>query len=342
MNAAPLVLRAMGRIVRCILLTVVVAWALGLIGSAPAGGAAPTPTGRTQVAAHPPLDRPPGAARSVAAAIGAVAGFLGGLYIALVLVGLLLEPRFVYHPSRHPPGTWSPPDGAEDSLFRTADGLQLHALWLPAHQPGAGPVLLWFHGNAGNVTDRFENLDMLRGTGMSVLLMDYRGYGRSQGHPSERGLYLDGEAAHRHLVEERGVEPGRIVCFGRSLGSSVALHVALERPVAGLVLEGSFTTARAMARHMMPLLLAWPFMRSRFDNVGRVAGLEVPLLVIHGDRDQVVPIAQGRAVFESAPGPKEFYVVRGAGHNDTYAVGEEPYFETLTRFCRRCISGGPP
>jgi len=266
--------------------------------------------------------------------VAGVVGLLAGLYVALIFLLLVLEPRFIYCPSRQPQGDWTPPRGAQDCTIRTADGLELHGWWQPAH--GAAPVLLWFHGNAGNVTYCAEMLGLLRGSGLSVLLVDYRGYGKSQGRPSEQGLYLDGKAAYRYLVEERGIEPGQIVSYGHSLGSAVALHVALERPVAALILESPLASARAMARRIMPWVPVWPFVRSRLDNVGRIEHLKVPLLVIHGDRDGTVPLEQGRAVFEAAPGPKRFFTVRGADHNDSYLVGGRVYFDELIGFCRQC------
>ena len=263
---------------------------------------------------------------------------MAGLYATIVFILLVFEPRFIYHPSREPDGGWAPPPGVEDWTVRTADGLELHGWWLPADR-SSSPVLLWFHGNAGNVTYCAELLSLLRGSGLGVFMIDYRGYGKSQGRPSEQGLYLDGEAAYRCLVEERGVEAGRIISYGHSLGSAVALHVALERPVAGLVLESPLADARTMARRIMPWVPVWPFVRSRFNNVGRIPGLHAPLLVIHGDCDETVPFEQGRAVFAAAPEPKKFFAVRGGGHNDNYLVGGRAYFDELIAFCRQCTEG---
>ena len=265
---------------------------------------------------------------------------IGGVLAALVVLVLIFENRFIYYPTRHPGGDWDHPQpGVTDCWIETADGLKLHAWWMPGADPGRGPVMLWFHGNAGNLTHRAENLAMLKRHGPGVLIVDYRGYGKSQGHPSEKGLYLDGEAAHRHLTQELGVAPGRIVCFGRSLGCAVALHVALERPAAGLILESPFADARSMARRMLPVIPLWPFVRSDFDNIGRIPQLRVPVLVLHGSRDGIVPFQQGRAVFEAAPQPKEFYRIEGAGHNDTYLAGGEPYFAKLIDFCNGCVAG---
>ena len=269
-----------------------------------------------------------------------LAGRAVGLCIVLVLAMLLLEGCMVYHPMRLPPDAEVAPPGVEDCTIRTADGLDINAWWLPPAEAETGPVLLWFHGNAGNLTHRAENLALLGRGGLGVLAVDYRGYGKSQGRPSERGLYLDGEAAYRHLVSERGVAPGRIVCFGRSLGTAVALHVALKEPVGGLILESPLSSARAMARRMIPLLPVWLFIRSNFDNERRIRDLRVPLLVLHGDRDEIIPFEQGRAVFEAAAEPKEFYAIQGAGHNDTYVVGGRGYFEKFFDFSQSCAQRG--
>ena len=263
--------------------------------------------------------------------------------LAAVLLGVmvaLLENRFIYYPTRGPVGGWEPAGiEVEQCAFQTTDGLTLHAWWYEDKAALASPVLLWFHGNAGNLTHRAENLRMLAGRGLDVFLFDYRGFGKSQGHPSESGLYLDAEAAYTYLVQRRGIAPGRIVCFGRSLGAAVALYVSLRQQTAGLIMESPFESAQAMARKMLPVLPLWLVVRSRFDNVGRIANLTVPLLVVHGGTDKLVPMRQARAVFEAAPEPKSFYTVEGAGHNDTYLVGGARYIERLVAFCEECVRG---
>lgn len=300
------------------------------------------------------LEDPRPARIPVLSALGAVLSMKRLLRLLLIVCAtalaatallVLLERRFIFYPTREPAITWQPPvpDVAE-CTFATADGLRLHGWWHPGwgdEDPARRPVVLWCHGNAGNITHRAENLLLLADHGLAVLLFDYRGYGRSEGRPSEDGLYLDAEAAYEYLVHQRGVEPERVVCFGRSLGAAVALHLALERPVAGLVMESPFASIPAMARRQMPFLPAWLLVRTQFDNLDRVRDLRVPLLVVHGAQDELVPLAQGRAVYDAAPGPKEFYLIEGAGHNDTYVVGGERYFLALRRFCDRCLAHAP-
>jgi len=263
--------------------------------------------------------------------------------LLLALAGLLFfENRFVFRPSREPVESWQPPGpGVTECVFRARDGVQLHAWWYPgsgADDVSDRPVLLWCHGNSGNITHRTEAFRRLVEHGLAVLLFDYRGYGKSEGRPSEHGLYMDGEAAYKYLVEAQGIEPGRIVCFGRSLGSVVALHVALLRKTAGVVIEGAFVNLGAVVRHRHPVLPLALFVRNRLDNLGRVRRLKVPLLVVHDSRDTLVPIAQARAVFNAAPGSKEFYAIEGSGHSDLSDFGNEQYYQTLRRFCSSCVS----
>jgi len=265
-----------------------------------------------------------------------------------IVVGLfaLFEPHLIYRPVRHPRGNWSPSGlNVEDCFFQTDDGLMLHGWWAPAANsiPAARrPVILWCHGNAGNVTHRAENMRLLVERGLDVFIMDYRGFGRSQGRPSEKGIYRDVDAAYRYLIRERSVPADQMVVFGRSLGAAVALHLALCRPVAGLILESAFESGPAMARVICPWLPLSLAMRSRFDNVSRISELEVPLLMTHGEEDGLVPIRQGRMVFAVAPEPKEFFTIANAGHNDTYRVGGEPYLDKLVQFCRSCVMARKP
>ncbi len=259
------------------------------------------------------------------------------LFVALVV---LMQNRLIYPRTRTPLMSWDPPADAEACAFTTEDGLTLHG-WFHA---GYGetpaeerPVVLWCHGNAGNITHRAENLLLLARSGLAVFIFDYRGYGQSDGKPSEKGLYFDADAAYAHLTDERGIPPDRIIAFGRSLGAGVALDLALRRPVAGLIMESAFRSIPAMASVQFPVLPLGPLVRSRFDNEARIGGLGVPLLMLHGDRDEIVPFEQGRAVFDSAPAPKTWYTISGAGHNDTYAAGGREYLDAFASFCRECV-----
>jgi fermentation-respiration switch protein FrsA (DUF1100 family) len=205
------------------------------------------------------------------------------------------------------------PPGVEERWITTEDGVRLHAWY--ARAPDAAPVLLWSHGNGGNIGWRAAALVSLATEGLAILAYDYRGYGRSGGRPTEDGVVLDAEAAWESLRAD-GVDPARIVAFGESLGGAVAIRLATRRPCAGVAVVSTFTTIRAVARHHFGPLAA--FAGKRFDTLGRLGALGVPLLVAHGDRDEVVPYALGEALFAAATVPKRFVRVAGAGHNDVF------------------------
>jgi fermentation-respiration switch protein FrsA (DUF1100 family) len=164
-----------------------------------------------------------------------------------------------------------------------------------------------------------------------VLLLDYRGYGLSEGSPSEAGVYLDARAGLTHLLESRGLAEQRVIVFGRSLGATVAVELARDRPLAGLVLESAFTSASDVARGTFGALGAL-LARGHFDATRNIGQVRCPLLFFHGDRDDIVQLDLGRRLFDLAPQPKSFEVIRGAGHNDTTAVGGRAYFERIARF----------
>jgi fermentation-respiration switch protein FrsA (DUF1100 family) len=218
---------------------------------------------------------------------------------------------------------------AEELFLTGEDGVRIHAFYLPA--AGASRALLFLHGNAGNASHRLPNAAELVALGIHVLLLDYRGYGASEGQPGERGAYLDARAGLAHLVEKRGFPESRIVLFGRSLGGAVAVDLAQDRPLAGVVLESTFSSLADLARSFFGAPAAW-LAGSRFNSRAKIARMRAPLLFFHGDRDEIVDFELGRQLFESAPEPKSFETIRGAGHNDTIEVGGQPYFQRIRRF----------
>ncbi len=180
--------------------------------------------------------------------------------------------------------------------------------------------MLLFHGNAGNVCDRLPHAQLLVAAGFDVLVFDYRGYGRSSGKPSEQGTYRDARAAHAALLAQPGVDRARVFYLGESLGGAVALALALERPPAGLVLQSAFAGVREMARVHYPFIPP-ALVPDAYPSLRLIRGLAAPLLVLHGERDDIVPPSQGRALFEAAPEPKQLHVFPRAGHNDMIGVG---------------------
>jgi fermentation-respiration switch protein FrsA (DUF1100 family) len=250
----------------------------------------------------------------------------------------LLDQFFVYHPDPWKDQDWKARSGLplEDVWFTSADGTKLFGWYVEA--AADRPVILWCHGNAGNVINRLDNLRYLYGQGLSVFLFDYRGYGRSQSlRPSEEGLYQDALGAYDYLTRQRMIRPERLVIFGRSLGAAVAAEVALHKPAAGLILESSFPSIEAVAKfHYGGLPLHW-LLGAEFRLIDRLPQLSLPKLVIHGERDDIIPIELGRQVFEAAKPPKFFLPVPGADHNNTYEVGGAAYFQRLAEFCLAAV-----
>jgi hypothetical protein len=238
--------------------------------------------------------------------------------------------RMLYYPT---PGVDFRPEEfgitAEEVFLTTEDGVRIHAFYLPA--PGASRALLFLHGNAGNASHRLPNAAMLQRLGIHVLLLDYRGYGRSEGRPEEAGLYADGRAGLAYLTQTRGFPERRVVLFGRSLGGAVAVDLAQDHELAGVILESTFSSLADAAARIFGSLGA-RLVRGRFESSEKIVRARAPRLVFHGDRDEIVAFELGRQLFEAAPEPKAFETLRGAGHNDTVQVGGAPYFARIRRF----------
>lgn len=217
-------------------------------------------------------------------------------------------------------------------FFGSQDGKRLHGWFFP--QKKETPIILFSHGNAGNISDRLHNIRLLADKDLQVFIYDYRGYGQSSGAPSEKGIYLDGLAAYDYLVEREKVPPERIVLFGRSLGAAVAIDVALNRPVRSIIIESGFTSTKEMAGTMFPFSLFSRLLPANYNNLEKIGKVGVPKLIIHGDSDEIVPFAMGKRLFEASEEPKYFYALKGAGHNDTYIVGGEAYFRKIAAFAR--------
>lgn len=265
---------------------------------------------------------------------------LAGGLVGVTALMLAFERRLIYFPFRameRQPGTLGL--SHEEARMVAEDGVGLHAWFLPI--AGARRTVLVCNGNAGNMSYRLDRArEMQRRLGVSVLLFDYRGYGRSEGSPDEHGTYRDARAAYRYAVDARGVPPQDLVLFGESLGSAVAVQLALERPAGALILESPFTSIPDMARAAYPFLPpVGPLIRTRYETLAKVPQLALPLLVLHGEQDEIVPFAQGRRVFEAAGGKKRFFAIPGAGHNDTYLRGGEAYWRALREFLDSVLAG---
>jgi uncharacterized protein len=240
----------------------------------------------------------------------------------------VLEPllnALLYFPSRELPAT-----AHEDVWFESEDGERLHGWWAPAAGEPRGHVL-FLHGNAGNVGDRALHVGLLSGAGLDVLAFDYRGYGRSSGRPSERGTYLDARAALAALRRRPGVDPRRVVYVGESLGGAVALELALHAAPAALVLQSTFTSIRDMARLHYPIVPR-AVVPDAYPSLRRIAALRAPLLCLHGDRDEIVPLMHGEALFAAAPEPKRMHVLAGVAHNDVLARAGREWAQAIADF----------
>ena len=246
--------------------------------------------------------------------------------------GCPIENSLIFHPTldiKRNPGELGL--RFEDVYFLTQDRVRLHGWFIPRRD--ARTTLIWFHGNAGNISHRLENLKLVHDKiKVHIFIFDYRGYGRSEGQISEQGTYLDGEAAVKYGLQSAGGDFRRIVFFGRSLGAAVAAEMAMRFASAALILETPFASIAEMARTMFPLLSIRWLLRNKFDVVEKVRQIKTPILVLHGDQDEIVPFAQAKMVFNAAREPKIFHTIPGAGHNDTYIVGGEAYFQRLRDF----------
>jgi fermentation-respiration switch protein FrsA (DUF1100 family) len=257
-----------------------------------------------------------------------------GLLVSLVV--LLMSPHalerfYVYYPTREVPGDPKMLGLAfEDVVLTTEDGIKLHGWFVPYAE--ASTTLLIFHGNAGNIGHRLSWIDMLHRLRVNVYIVDYRGYGKSEGKPFEQGLYRDATASYQWWLHERGGTNQKLVLLGESLGGAVAVDLAARFPVSGIILQSTFTSARDMAKSLFPLGLLQPVLGVHFDSASKIRLIACPKLFIHGNRDEIVPFELGKKLFELAPEPKRFFEVPGAGHNDLIWVAEPEYSRRIADF----------
>ncbi len=230
----------------------------------------------------------------------------------------------------------TPTDGGvayEDVYFKTRNGLALNG-WLVGGR-NESPTLLFCHGNAGNISHRVLHVRLFSGRGLNVFIFDYRGYGHSQGEVSEDGLYRDASAAYLYLRSRKDLDPEKIFPFGESMGGAVAIHLACKHHPPLVIVQSVPTTAEALFKGRKASLF-----RGMFDSLSNVTHLRSPLLVIHGDRDELVPYRLGKELFGAAHPPKEFYGIGGAGHNNTFDVAGDEYFRRIRTFAFKHLQGG--
>lgn len=240
------------------------------------------------------------------------------IYGFVCLAILLLQEKLIFYPGS-PPELTPASSGLEyrDLSITARDGTSIHAWFVPAQgRSVVAPIgaVLMCHGNAGNIESRLVATKFFARAGFGVLLFDYRGYGKSEGRPTEEGTYLDAEAAHKHLIDVEGFSHERILVHGESLGGAVAIELARRRPIAGLVLENTFTSLPDIGAKLYPWVPVRWLARLQFDSAAKIGFLERPVLVVHTRQDEVVPFEHGRALYEAARGPKSFLATDGP-HN---------------------------
>lgn len=216
-----------------------------------------------------------------------------------------------------------------DVSLETSDGISLHGWYVYA--PDARGTVLFLHGNAGNISHRLDSIAVFHELGLDTFIIDYRGYGQSQGKPSEEGTYRDAEAAWEYLVTQRGMDPARVIVFGRSIGGGVAAWLAARRKPAALIVESSFTSAADMAAHLYPFLPARLMSRLRYPVADYVASAECAVLIVHSRDDEIIPFKMGKALYEAAPVPKAFVELRG-DHNYGFLLSRDRYLRGLATF----------
>ncbi|MCZ6590453.1 MAG: alpha/beta hydrolase [Alphaproteobacteria bacterium] len=256
-------------------------------------------------------------------------------YVTFAFVMFLLQSRLIYYPNMPSRAVTATPDQAgliyQSVKFATEDGVQLDGWFLPVDQPRG--VLLFFHGNAGNISHRFESLQIFHDLGLSSFIFDYRGYGRSEGKPSEHGTYRDAEAAWRYLTDERQIPKQSIVFFGRSLGASIAAHLAMTQAPRVLILESAFTSVPDVGARTYPFLPVRWLSRFQYNTKQYLKSVSAPVLIVHSRQDEIIRFEHGRTLFASANEPKRLLEIRG-GHNDGFLVSGKTYINGIDTFLK--------
>ncbi len=249
--------------------------------------------------------------------------------------------NFLYYPTKLSPDA-SPPayaGDAEQVWIASADGERIHGLYWSA--PAERPTVLFFHGNAQSVFEWALVQQELAPLECGLLLIDYPGYGKSSGSPSEAGLFAAGRASLSWLADQQNTPASDVILFGKSLGGPVAVEVAQQVTVKGVVLESTFRSFPSAVSRVIPLLPADSLIQTeRFEVISKVATIGAPLLVIHGTTDQLIPCEEGRQLYERAAEPKQLYLVEGAGHNDVSLVAQSEYAARLRRWLDEVSSDG--
>ncbi len=257
------------------------------------------------------------------------------VFVGLILIVVIFQSRFIYYPTRQIVDT--PRDillDYEDVAFTASDGVKLHGWFVPATDQRG--VVLFCHGNAGNISHRLQSIQLFGELGMGTFIFDYRGYGRSAGKVSETGTYLDAAAAWAYLTDRRGILPERIVIFGRSVGGAVAVHLAVQTEPAALIAESTFTSMGDLAADLYPYLPIRPLIRTKYNSIGKIGSAGCPVMVIHSRDDEMIGFEHSQRLFEAAPEPKQFLELTG-GHNEAIADDSQTYQAAVDAFLSKVL-----
>ena len=248
----------------------------------------------------------------------------------LNIIMYFLQPSMLFMPYREieaTPESWGMHYSPVE--IKTEDNVKLHGWFIPAK--GSNKVILFSHGNAGNISNRGDSIKIFHELVLNVLIFDYRGYGKSEGHPHEQGLYKDAYAAWIYLIEKKGYEKENIILFGRSLGGAVAMWLAVKVQARFLILESTFSSFRDMASTQLPIISRLLVARYRFKTASRVSKFTGRLLVVHSVEDEIVPYKLAKKIFNAAAEPKTFLTISG-GHNEGFMISQETYKNGLKQF----------
>ncbi len=262
---------------------------------------------------------------------------IGGLYVILVIVIVIFQSNMVYFPQK---GISITPDVIGLSFkavdIETSDGEKLNAWFIPSENPRG--TVLFCHGNAGNISHRLESIEIFHKLGLNVFIFDYRGYGLSTGEPSEQGTYLDAKAAFDYLIEERNINPDRLIYFGRSLGGSVASWLARRNPPAALIIESAFTSIPDIGSGLYPYFPVRLMSRFRYNTSECLKEIHSPVLIVHSPEDEIIPFGHGQRLFENANQPKRFLEINGT-HNEGFLTSRDTYLDGLDSFIGNYLEG---
>lgn len=269
---------------------------------------------------------------------GSLLAIGGLLYVLLCLYLYFMQGRLLYYPNMGGRELHASPADIglvyESVHIKASDNIMLHGWFIQAED--ARGTMLFFHGNAGNISHRLDSIRIFNTLGLSILIMDYRGYGQSEGKVSEAGTYLDAEAAWQYLVEDKRIDPQTIILFGRSLGGAVAAHVAEKHTPGALVVESAFTSVPDMAARLYPVFPVRLLARFKYDTRKALASVSCPVLIIHSPDDEIITFENGRLLFAAARPPKSFLEIQG-GHNDGFLVSGVFYVEGVENFIEEIL-----